>query len=433
MGKDQKPIIADPIVEKKVRLQLNKPIGVLTESDLGKVVGLGFYTNKISNESLSELVKLPKLETLSIAGNKGLDLSAVAKLTQLKSLNLSGNQIVDASPLAKLKLETLMISGNKGLDLRTLAKITQLKSLNLSGNQIVDASPLAKLKQLEHLGISLNKEIDLNTLAKLTQIERLTLMHNQITDISPVAKLKQLKHLGIYHNKEIDLSTLTRLTQIESLTLQGNQIADISPLAKLTQLVLLDLSYSQIADTRPLAKLIQLKKLVWIMGFTHRMGDGTYLTSSINGTHHTPEKVAQINKSVTPGCVVVTFQLDQFNVIEGMVTKNESKKTITKRAKKLTPEEKQVVGSWLMKEAKNGLILNFLEDGTYGASDNERSWGLRKWSIENKEVHRNLGGEDGVEILKINPDGSLTVVGMISRGIRVGAPKQFQHNFIKSK
>lgn len=197
--------------------------------------------------------------------------------------------------------------------------------------------------------------------------------------------------------------------------------------------MLLDLSYSQIADTRPLAKLIQLKKLVWIMGFTHRMGDGTYLTSSINGTHHTPEKVAQINKSVRPGCVVVTFQLNQLNVIEGMVTKNESKKTITKRAKKLTPEEKQVVGSWLMKEAKNGFILNFLEDGTYGASDNERSWGLRKWSIENKEVHRNLGGEDGVEILKINPDGSLTVTGMISRGIRVGAPKQFQHNFIKSK
>ena len=113
--------------------------------------------------------------------------------------------------------------------------------------------------------------------------------------------------------------------------------------------MLLDLSYSQIADTRPkLAKLIQLKKLVWIMGFTHRMGDGTYLTSSINGTHHTPEKVAQINKSVTPGCVVVTFQLDQFNVIEGMVTLNESKKMITKRAKTLTPEEKHVVGSWLM-------------------------------------------------------------------------------------
>lgn len=380
MGKDQKPIIADPIVEKKVRLELNKPTGVLTESDLGKVVGLGFYTNKISNESLSELVKLPKLERLSIAGNKGLDLSTVAKLTQLKSLDLSGNQIVDASPLAKLR-------------------------------------------QLKHLGISDNKEIDLNTLAKLTQIERLALQRNQITDISPVAKLKQLKHLGIYHNKEIDLSTLTKLTQIESLTLQRNQIADISPLAKLTQLVLLDLSGSEIADTRPLTKLIQLKKLVWIMNPTPWMK---------NGTDHTPEKVAQINKSVTPGCVVTT-SLNQIYWIKEVVTKNESKETITKRAKKLTPEEKQVVGSWLMKEAKNGFILNFFEDGTYGASDNERRWGLRKWSIENKEVHRNLGGEDGVEILKINPDGSLTVIGMISRGIRVGAPKQFQHNFIKSK
>ena len=96
----------------------------------------------------------------------------MAKLTQLKSLNLSGNQIVDASPLAKLKLETLMIAGNKGLDLRTLAKITQLKSLNLSGNQIIDASPLAKLKQWKHLGISLNKEIDLNTLVPETYTDR---------------------------------------------------------------------------------------------------------------------------------------------------------------------------------------------------------------------------------------------------------------------
>ena len=380
MGKDKKPIIADPIVEKKVRLELNKPTGVLTESDLGKVVGLRFYTNEISDESLSELVKLPKLEGLSIAGNKRINLSTVAKLTQLKSLDLSGNQIVDASPLAKLRqLEYLRIYDNKGIDLSTVAKLTQLKGLDLSGNQIVDASPLAKLRQLKQLGIS--------------------------------------------DNKEIDLSTLTKITQIESLTLRRNQITDISPLAKLTQLKFLDLSGSEIADTRPLTELTQLKKLVWVMNLTPWMK---------NGTDHTPEKVAQINKSVTPGCVVTT-SLNQIFMINEVAAKNESKETITKRAKKLTPEEKQVVGSWLMKDSENGFRLNFFEDGTCGASDNKRVWGPGKWSIENKEVHRNLGRDDGVEILKINPDGSLTVVGMISSGIRVRAPKQFQHNFIKSK
>jgi hypothetical protein len=284
-------------------------------------------------------------------------------------------------------------------------------------------SELVKLPKLERLSIAGNKKIDLSTVAKLTQLKSLDLSGNQIVDASPLTKLRQLKHIEISDNKEIDLSTLTKITQIESLTLRRNQITDISPLAKLTQLKFLDLSGSEIADTRPLTELTQLKKLVWVMNLTPWMK---------NGTDHTPEKVAQINKSVTPGCVVTT-SLNQIFMINEVAAKNESKETITKRAKKLTPEEKQVVGSWLMKDSENGFRLNFFEDGTCGASDNKRVWGPGKWSIENKEVHRNLGRDDGVEILKINPDGSLTVVGMISSGIRVRAPKQFQHNFIKSK
>ena len=94
----ERPLIADPIVEKEVRLALNKPEGELTEADLEKVWSLALSRTKITDAGLKEVAKLQKLERLGLEGTKITDagLKEVAKLQQLKILWLQDTQITDA-------------------------------------------------------------------------------------------------------------------------------------------------------------------------------------------------------------------------------------------------------------------------------------------------------------------------------------------------
>ena len=63
-------LIADPIVEKEVRLELKKPEGELTEADLEKVTGLNLSGTQITDEGLKEVAKLQKLVLLYLIGTK---------------------------------------------------------------------------------------------------------------------------------------------------------------------------------------------------------------------------------------------------------------------------------------------------------------------------------------------------------------------------
>ena len=56
-------LIADPIVEKEIRISLDKPKGELTEADLVKVTDVLLSRTKITDAGLKELAKLQKLET----------------------------------------------------------------------------------------------------------------------------------------------------------------------------------------------------------------------------------------------------------------------------------------------------------------------------------------------------------------------------------
>ena len=57
-------LIADPIVEEKIRGDILKPKGELTHVDLAKVTYLNFTRTKITDEGLKELVKLQELVEL---------------------------------------------------------------------------------------------------------------------------------------------------------------------------------------------------------------------------------------------------------------------------------------------------------------------------------------------------------------------------------
>ena len=97
-------LIADPIVEKAVREELEKPEGKLTEADLEKVTELTLANTKITDAGLKEVAKLQKLTRLILYHTRITDagLKEVAKLQKLTTLSLAYTQITKAG-VAELK------------------------------------------------------------------------------------------------------------------------------------------------------------------------------------------------------------------------------------------------------------------------------------------------------------------------------------------
>ena len=76
----ERPLIADPILEKELRLALNKPEGELTEADLEKVWSLALSRTKITDAGLKEVAKLQQLKILWLQDPQITD----AGVTELK-------------------------------------------------------------------------------------------------------------------------------------------------------------------------------------------------------------------------------------------------------------------------------------------------------------------------------------------------------------
>ena len=143
-------LITDHIVEKAIRVELEKPTGKLTKSDLNKVTHLYLGRKK--------LTELPK---------------ALEKLTQLEALRLTNNQLTEVKGLEKLtQLKKLYLNHNRLTELpKALEKLTQLTYLNLGYNKLTDVKGLEKLTQLEELKLHGEKltelQVQLHILNKL--------------------------------------------------------------------------------------------------------------------------------------------------------------------------------------------------------------------------------------------------------------------------
>jgi len=57
-------LIADPLIEKAVREKIDKPMGQLTEADLGEIINLFLTNTQITGASLKEVAKLQNLTLL---------------------------------------------------------------------------------------------------------------------------------------------------------------------------------------------------------------------------------------------------------------------------------------------------------------------------------------------------------------------------------
>ena len=96
----------------------------------------------------------------------------------------------------------------------------------------------------------------------------------------------------------------------------------------------------------------------------------------------------------------------------------------------LTPEEKQVVGTYTRNSGKkNSYRLTFLKDGTsYWYVNDKKRDKTGKWKMVDGELHA-----DG-QVHRINKDGSLTRIEFIDKdGKRKDVEKVLQWNWVKVK
>ena len=143
------------LVEQRIRRELRKPTGELTEADLEKVEDLSLILSKITDEGLQEVAKLKRLRSLRLIKTNISDmgLRQVAKLPKLRRLWIDATKITDAGLKEVAKLQQL---GDLGLSttqvtdagLKELAKLKNLYEVNLRGTKVTKAGVAALQKVL---------------------------------------------------------------------------------------------------------------------------------------------------------------------------------------------------------------------------------------------------------------------------------------------
>ncbi len=219
--------IPDPILEAAIRLEVRKPGGVLTTTDLLAVRGL----NAEGATSLEGLQHATNLERGGFAGGTFTDLSPLSGCLGLTNLDLSHGLATDLSPLRPLVgLVLLGVEGNGVSDLEPLSGMTRLGSAYLAGNRITSLLPLRDKPALWLLYAG----------------------HNAITDLSPLAGSPLLQYLDVSSNQVVDLSVLSGKQWLYALGLSDNRISNVSALAGLPAINHIGLAHNLVQDLGPL-------------------------------------------------------------------------------------------------------------------------------------------------------------------------------------
>ena len=146
----------EPVNEVIIRLDINKPRGLIYASDLEPLTELDLAERDISD--ISPLAGLINLEDLNLNDNNISDISPLAGLTNLERLYLGANKISDISALAGLSnLEWLDLDYNNISDISALVENSGLSdggTVDLSGNPLSATSIDVYIPQLRARGVT---------------------------------------------------------------------------------------------------------------------------------------------------------------------------------------------------------------------------------------------------------------------------------------
>lgn len=302
---------ADPVLEQRVRENLNKPEGDITAMDAAKLTRLELGTRWSEDLNIDMMIHnfdglqyFINLKELTLYLNAACDLAPIAGLTDLEKLDISNNGLTDLSPIAGLtKLRELNFENNVVEDISALANMAELRVLKLQNNPIADYAPIqAVYGLLENKDFEYGQKFERyykpeNPDAVVTfpdpvleqKIRKIVgkpegdilsmdvaFMENLylkeewqeqypegtlISDLTGLEYFLNLKTLEMGHNTIHDLSPLAGLKKLELIDAMDLGLTDVSPLAGVTSLQFLDLSYNKITDVSPLTGLTSLHAL----------------------------------------------------------------------------------------------------------------------------------------------------------------------------
>ncbi|MFH1511851.1 MAG: leucine-rich repeat domain-containing protein [Bacillota bacterium] len=347
-GAEDVVVFTDPVLEARVREQMDKPEGDITAADAERVDQLSLNRENEDDppiRDISSLQHFKNLFMLSLINNEVEDISALSGMAGLKFLDLGGNFISDLSPLSGLPLEVLAVWGNRVSDISPLGSLKNLNKLQLEGNQIADFSPLANLENLQYLFVRENATLDYTALANIfpnlleRDFENLTTPFDSAEVIRFDDSVLERKVREALNKPEgditagdaamlewlnadadpnapdseriRDISALRYFVNLQGLNLNSNAIQDISPLAELTSLQHLWLGGNPINDPELLSGLTKMVR----MGF-----DGTFREITFLGNRPDLEELRIDALRVLPADLPRLKKLNIFCSLGGELT-----------------------------------------------------------------------------------------------------------------
>ncbi|NTV37492.1 MAG: protein kinase, partial [Anaerolineaceae bacterium] len=210
---------SEPLVEKAVRMQLNKNDSELvTPQDLLKVNELLIFgDHPAANEEdfrkandrfvrndgsiqrgsirrLNDLAKLKNLRKLYLAYQNISDLAPLSSLANLEYVDLHHNPVADVSPLSgNTALQTLILFDTNVTDLTVLGNCPRLTMVDIGLTPIRSLAALDGLTTVRILMLRKGQIQSLDTIQNFTVLEEIYLSQTSVVDLSPLLALPRLR------------------------------------------------------------------------------------------------------------------------------------------------------------------------------------------------------------------------------------------------
>lgn len=187
--------------------------------------------NFISDDQLGSLLVLRSLKVVEMSGNRlcdGFGLSQLLRLPRLEELDVAGNAVAVLEvqhPATALKRLVLDCNRLEKVDLQ--AECPALIHLSCSDNRLSSLEGLKNAPRLQYLHLDMNNFSTFpHDLHRLKPLRLLSLSHNSLTHPTPL-HLPVLQHFHCSYNRITSLSFLSPCRQLQQVHSDHNYIEDL--------------------------------------------------------------------------------------------------------------------------------------------------------------------------------------------------------------
>ena len=217
-------LFAEPLIERAVRLQLQKEQGNLTEEDLAAVRRIYIYGSEAYGDpdlfyqqtvdqheegplrTLKDLTLLPQLEEIHIIRQGYVDIGEIADLTNVLTVELKHMRISGVQPIANLRRLQHVILFDTGIfDVTSLENCPWLETLDIGLNEINTLHEIGSHPSLRSLGLTWLKIDDLSEISdRMPRLQAVTLQHGDFADLSGLRALPELEAVYVLESQRAD-------------------------------------------------------------------------------------------------------------------------------------------------------------------------------------------------------------------------------------